>query len=91
MTVVSIVLSACVVLITVAAAWWWMALPTPREVVVLNFRQPHTPPMEGVLITRRGRWLVLRNCRLLEREPAPIDGEVTVDQASILFIQRPRV
>lgn len=85
-----VTVSVCVVLLTALAAWWWMALPVWRATVVLNFRAPHTPPLEGILLARRGRWLVLRNCRLLEREPTAIDGEVTVDQASILFIQRPQ-
>lgn len=68
---------------------WW-GLPRRRARVIVNFSQPATPAIEGVLWQRRGRWLVLKDCWLLETaraDPTRIDGEVVLDRQSVLFLQ----
>lgn len=73
-------------------AYEWWGLPRRRHRVILNFRDLHAPSISGILWQRRGRWLVLRNCHLLEhakQAPTPIDGEVVIDSGTVLFLQAP--
>lgn len=73
-------------------AYEWWGLPRRRARVILNFRDPTAPSLSGILWQRRGRWLVLRDCALLEtakQAPTRIDGEVVLDRATVLFLQVP--
>jgi hypothetical protein len=75
----------------VLAVEFW-GLPRRRHRVIVNFRDQTAPSISGILWLRRGRWLLLRDCYLLEtakQAPTRIDGEVTLDRASVLFIQVP--
>jgi hypothetical protein len=73
-------------------AYEWWGLPRRRHRVIVNFRDEKAPSIAGILWQRRGRWLVLRDCYLLETAkatPTRIDGEVTLDRGLVLFLQIP--
>jgi hypothetical protein len=77
----------CVIL-----AYEFWGLPRRRHRVIVNFRELHAPSIEGILWQRRGRWLILRDCVLLEsakERPTRVDGEVTIDHERVLFLQVP--
>ena len=45
---------------------------------------------DAILWARRGRWLILRDATLLsEGNRVPVDGDVILDRANVLFIQAP--
>lgn len=71
-------------------AYEWWGLPARRRRVIVNFRDQTAPSLDGILWQRRGRWLVLRDCYLLEtakQTPTRVDGEVTLDRSQVLFLQ----
>lgn len=70
-------------------AYEWWGLPRRRRRVLLNFTTPDLAAVEGVLVSRRGRWLVLADAWRLQdgRPPTRIDGEALIDRATILFMQ----
>lgn len=73
-------------------AYEFWGLPRRRHRVIVNFRELHAASVEGILWQRRGRWLILRDCVLLETAkatPTRIDGEVTIDHDRVLFLQVP--
>lgn len=73
-------------------AYEFWGLPRRRHRVIVNFVDQRVPSIDGVLWQRRGRWLVLRDCYLLETAkatPTRVDGEVTLDRAAVLFLQVP--
>jgi hypothetical protein len=87
--------AAVVVLVILCAilAYEFWGLPRRRHRVIVNFKDATAASIEGVLWLRRGRWLLLKDCYLLEtakQTPTRIDGEVTVDRAAVLFLQIPR-
>lgn len=63
-------------------------MPRLRRRCIVNLRG-ETDSLEGVLWTRRGRWLVLKDARLVRAngEVTPADGEVLVDRATVSFLQ----
>lgn len=74
-------------------AYEFWGLPRRRHRVLLNFREAHQPAIEGVLWGRRGRWLIMRDCYLIEtakQSPTRIDGETMIDADRILFLQIPQ-
>lgn len=73
-------------------AYEFWGLPRRRHRVIVSMRDPRMPSISGVLWGRRGRWLLLRNCHLLEgakATPTPIDGEITLDRDVVAFLQVP--
>lgn len=73
-------------------AYEFWGLPRRRHRVLVNFRDPTAPALDGILWQRRGRWLVMRDCFLLETAkatPTRIDGEVIIDQSYVSFLQVP--
>jgi hypothetical protein len=73
-------------------AYEFWGLPRRRHRVYVNFRDPTAATIDGILWQRRGRWLVLRDCFLLETAkatPTRIDGEVIIDQSYVSFLQVP--
>lgn len=73
-------------------AYEWWGLPRRRTRVIVTFRDEKAPSLEAILWQRRGRWLVFRDCYLLEaakQAPTRLDGEVTLDRAQVLFLQMP--
>ena len=64
------------------------SLPRRRRRVLVNL-QHDEGTIEGLLWTRRGCWLVLKDARLLRgaMEPLPVDGEVVIDKARVAFLQ----
>lgn len=74
--------------LTLAYEWWGM--PRLRKRVLVTFRDPAAPALDGILWQRRGRWLVLREVSAIASAsavPAKLDGEVTIDRDAILFLQ----
>jgi len=74
--------------LTLAYEWWGM--PRLRKRVLVTFRDPQAPALDGILWQRRGRWLVLREVSAIASAsavPARLDGEVTIDRDAILFLQ----
>lgn len=74
--------------LTLAYEWWGM--PRLRQRVLVTFRDPAAPTLDGILWQRRGRWLVLRDVSAIDgvkRTPTRLDGEVTIDRDAILFLQ----
>jgi hypothetical protein len=67
-------------------AWWQRRLMVRRRVVV-NLMGDRA--ITGVLWTRRGGYLVLKNASLLEpgAEPTQMDGDVLIDRERVLFVQ----
>lgn len=63
-------------------------MPRLRRRCIVNLRG-ETDSLEGVLWTRRGRWIVLKDARLLRAsgEATPADGEVLIDRAQVSFLQ----
>jgi hypothetical protein len=73
-------------------AYEFWGLPRRRYRVLVNFRDPTAPALDGILWQRRGRWLVMRDCALLETAkatPTRVDGEVILDRSLVLFLQVP--
>jgi hypothetical protein len=64
------------------------SLPRRRRRVLVNL-QHDEGALEGLLWSRRGCWIILKDARLLReaREPLPVDGEVVIDKARIAFLQ----
>jgi hypothetical protein len=84
-------LSALVVVLVVLCGILLVELfsfPRRRRRVLVNL-QHDEGAIEGLLWTRRGCWIVLKDARLLRGalEPIPVDGEVVVDKARIVFLQ----
>jgi hypothetical protein len=74
--------------LTLVYEWWGM--PRLRKRVLVTFRDPAAPALDGILWQRRGRWLVLRDVSAIDgvkRPPTRLDGEVTIDRDAILFLQ----
>lgn len=63
-------------------------MPRLRRRCIVNLRG-ETDTLEGVLWTRRGRWIVLKDVRLLRAsgEATPADGEVLIDRDQVNFLQ----
>lgn len=86
------VLCALTVLAVTTAALVWdrRRLPQRHRRVLISFRHPDTSAVRGVLLERRGAWLVLTGAELLDgvtKTPAKVDGLLTIDVACVLFIQ----
>lgn len=76
----------------VILAYEFWGLPRRRCRVIVSFRDVTAPAIEGVLWQRRGRWLILRDCYLLETAratPTRVDGEMTIDRERVQFLQIP--
>jgi hypothetical protein len=84
-------IAAVVVLALIAAilAYELHGMPRLRRRCIVNLRGDGIDTIEGVLWTRRGRWLVLKDARLLHRDdpPVPADGEILIDRDQINFLQ----
>jgi hypothetical protein len=81
---------AVVLALTVAILTYELhGMPRLRRRCIVNLRGEGADTIEGVLWTRRGRWLVLKDARLLHRDepPVPADGEVLIDRDQIHFLQ----
>jgi hypothetical protein len=93
--VTTLLVAACAVLACATAILIYElhGMPRLRRRCIVNLRpafQGDEPDaLEGVLWTRRGRWLVLKDARLLRegRAPLPADGEVLVDRSQVNFLQ----
>lgn len=65
-------------------------MPRLRRRCIVNLRGEGADSIEGVLWTRRGRWLVLKDARLVhpaDGSVTPADGEVLIDRGQINFLQ----
>jgi hypothetical protein len=65
-------------------------MPRLRRRCIVNLRDAGSDSIEGVLWTRRGRWLVLKDARLIHAADGsvmPADGEVLIDRAQVNFLQ----
>ena len=74
--------------LTLAYEWWGM--PRLRRRVLVTFRDPAAPSLDGILWQRRGRWIVLREVSVIDgvkQVPTRLDGEVTIDRDAVLFLQ----
>ena len=74
--------------LTLAYEWWGM--PRLRRRVIVTFRDPAAPALDGILWQRRGRWLVLREVSVIDGvklAPTRLDGEITIDRDAVLFLQ----
>lgn len=84
-------LTGLVVALTLAVAiltYELHGMPRLRRRCLVNLRGDDADVIEGVLWTRRGRWLVIKDARLLRgNDVTPADGEVLIDRAEVSFIQ----
>jgi hypothetical protein len=65
-------------------------MPRLRRRCIVNLRGEGADSIEGVLWTRRGQWLVLKDARLIhpaDNSVTPADGEVLIDRAQVNFLQ----
>jgi hypothetical protein len=89
--VTTALLAACVVLVVAVAVLTYElhGMPRLRRRCIVNLRGDDADSIEGVLWSRRGRWVVLKDARLLVRNEAPIptDGEILIDRDQINFRQ----
>lgn len=75
-------------LVLAGVQWAWM--PRIRRRCIVNFKDGQAAAVEGLLWGRRGRWVILRDCSLLDptrHVPTKLDGELTIDRDAILFLQ----
>ena len=88
---VSVLFALVVVLVLVVAILTYElhGMPRLRRRCIVNLRGDDADSIEGVLWTRRGRWLVLKDARLMHRDdpPVPADGEILIDRDQINFLQ----
>jgi len=80
-----VVLSLALVVMVIELA----QLPRRRRRVLVNMRHDEGT-VEGLLWTRAGCWLIVKDARLLRSnsdQPVPIDGEVMIDKAQVAFLQ----
>lgn len=75
-------------LVSVVAWRRLLRLPAMHQRVLLTL-QGEDMTLEGVLLHRRGRWLVLADCQWHRHGAAPvrIDGETIIATDRVLFIQ----
>ena len=85
--------SALVVLAALGLGAWlvwsrWLRMPAISQRVLVTLRDQETT-IEGVLVSRSGRWLVFADCEMLTRAsaPVPLDGQALVDIDRVLFLQ----
>ena len=87
----TVLFALCVVLAVLALILTYElhGMPRLRRRCIVNLRGDDADSIEGVLWTRRGRWLVLKDARLMHRDdpPVPADGEILVDRDNINFLQ----
>lgn len=73
-------------MVTAYEVW---GLPRRRRRCLVNLHG-EGDAIEGVLWTRRGPWLVLKDCRLVRAGGAstePADGEILIEAKQVSFIQ----
>jgi hypothetical protein len=65
----------------------WESRSQARRRVLVNLDTGRT--FSGVLWSKTGDWLVLRNAEMVERgaAPVPVDGEVIVERDRVEFVQ----
>ena len=87
---VTALFALCVVLglgvaLLIVEVW---GLPRRRRRAIVNLAS-EDGALEGLLWSRRGAWLVLKDARLLRPngEALVIDGETLIDKARVVFIQ----
>jgi len=64
-------------------------IPCLRRRIIVNFVDGHTA-IEGVLWEQRGDWLLVKSAKALQvgRDPLPMDGDLVIECAQVLFVQR---
>ena len=71
-------------------AWlaWWLP-PVVYRTVIVNLVSDPDVGLRGVMMQRRGAWLVLRKVHAVRAnaEPAPVDGDVLIHRVNVSFIQ----
>lgn len=90
MTVSLLTASLAVTLIALAlTAYEVWGFPRRRRRCIVNLHSDNGDSIEGVLWTRRGPWLVLKDARLLRANGAvePADGEIVIEARQVAFIQ----
>lgn len=88
----TILAAVCVVLALAVAVLVYElhGMPRLRRRCIVNLRDAGSDSIEGILWTRRGRWIVLKDARLIhpaDNSVTPADGEVLVPVQQIAFIQ----
>ncbi len=70
-------------------SWFGNGYPFRYTVIVNLKSQPDA--YRGILWEQRGGWLVLKNAEVLRdrSSPVPVDGDLLIDRANVLFIQVP--
>lgn len=65
---------------------WWRP-PCLLRTVIVNLKSDDSA-IKGVLWSTRGPWLTFKDCALLKPGvTTPIDGEVVLHRATVLFLQ----
>jgi hypothetical protein len=87
MTTALIALCALLTIVVAILTYELHGMPRLRRRCIVNLREGDS--IEGVLWTRRGRWLVLKDARLIHGDdrPVPADGEVLIDRDQVNFLQ----
>lgn len=90
---IELLVIGCALLALVGVVAWhvvdvlWARRLVVRRRVVVELVTEQT--IAGVMWTRRGRTLVLKNCELLasNASPVPMDGDVIVDRDQVAWVQ----
>jgi hypothetical protein len=81
---------ACVVLVLAVCilVYELHGMPRLRRRCIVNLRGSDDS-IEGVLWSRRGRWVLLKDARLLQADGTehPADGEILIDRDQVNFLQ----
>ena len=87
MTVLAVLCAVLLALVCVLCIEFW-SLPRRRHRVFVNLLNDEGT-IEGLLWSRRGCWLVLKDARLLRvnGDAVVIDGEAVIDKARVAFLQ----
>lgn len=63
-------------------------MPRLRRRCIVNLRDSEDS-IEGVLWSRRGRWIIVKDARLVRAngDVTPADGEILIDRGQVQFLQ----
>jgi hypothetical protein len=73
----------------VTVVWWPRRHPARLRRILVNFADPGTDAIRGVLRAQAGAWLVVAQAEIVREDGATLrlDGEIIVERAAVLFLQ----